>query len=134
MMRILFVAALLIGVVLIALVMGEQTRPTASLVTSDRLRYSVSGLMAERPLGESVTVTGQVVQVQKDHVSQAGNVYQRFVIADMTRDASVLVFCSTLDGRVTVEEEDMVQVTGTFKKYHDLYEVYAACVDVMQVS
>lgn len=129
--RLFFAALLAGGILAIAVVAGDAATLSVTGSVTEAARYSVDWLMTERPIGETVMVDGRVVQVQEDHVSSAGNVYQRFTLADPDGTSAILVFCSTDQGRTTVSPGDAVTVTGTFKKYYDTYEIYMMCSDVL---
>ncbi len=120
--RFIFAAALLIGVLLSAFTVKtvENWQTTQD--------YTVSQLIQEKPFGAQIETTGNVVDVLEDYTSQKGNVYQQFHISDGVE--TVLIFCSTWNGRVSVEPGDTVTVKGEFQKFNEKLEVYADCTEV----
>ena len=89
---------------------------------------SVSQILQELPLDQTVSVQGMVSKVQADYTSKKGYVYQQFYISDGAKDLKV--FCSKYKGAVDVQKGDNVSVTGTFQKYSSTYELYTECGNV----
>lgn len=87
-------------------------------------RYSVTGLLEARPIGEEVLVRGNVSRVLDDYVSDSGNRYHQFMLSDGTGE--VKVFCRAA-GNLSVEAGAEVRVQGTFKQFYGTDEIYTGC-------
>lgn len=97
--------------------------------TQDVVQFTtIDALLAERPVGRHVTVTGTVTISPENYTAESGNTYQEFRISDGTGD--IKVFCNTRDGRVSVDQGEDVTVKGTFKEFYGTPEIYAACAAV----
>jgi hypothetical protein len=119
-------AALVIGVVLVAALPGDDTSGTA--VDSAPERYNVSALVEQRPLDTQIVVTGNVSRVVQDYEAESGNVYQQFYLSDGTEQ--IKVFCSTAAGRRNISTGNTVTVDGTFQEVYGQDEIYTRCATI----
>lgn len=125
--RFALVAALLAGSLIIGIAASDGAGG-GEAAAAERARYTVSQLLAERPLEQPVLVAANVSRVLGDYTADAGTTYQQFRVTD--GNDTVKVFCSTAGGRVNVSVGDRVRVPGTFQEYYGTYEIYTRCSSV----
>lgn len=112
-------AALILGSLAVALAAGGLPD-----LDPGPARYSVTGLLEARPIGEEVLVRGNVSRVLDDYVADSGNRYHQFMLSDGA--AEVKVFCRAA-GNLSVGEGDEVRVQGTFKQFYGTDEIFTGC-------
>lgn len=124
--RIIAVFVLLVGPVVIGAATGGSYGELVGGAFTDT--HSIGTLLKTEPVGEEVSIKGRITRVKPDYVSGSGNTYQQFYVSDGTGE--LLVFCSTKDGRTTVEQGDRVKMVGTFKDFYGTLELYTVCTHI----